>query len=146
MLNVGLPMGAVKNALLKDGKDPKIIDLDSERSLKSQMKKKVNNVDDGPLLKDEPEYTKYFKMLNVGLPMGAVKNAVQKDGKNPGIMDLNPDKPLKSQLREVEQKKEKRKTKKKEMQKRRKVRRKKIYWNAVDDSKIGNDCIWSMVQ
>ena len=53
MLKMGLPVGAVKNALQRDGKDPSVIDLDPEKSLKAQSK-----VDDGPPLKDDPEYSK----------------------------------------------------------------------------------------
>jgi len=30
-------------------------------------------------------------MLNMGLPKDAVKNALSRDGKDPSIMDLNPD-------------------------------------------------------
>eukprot|EP00957_Ditylum_brightwellii_P013461 1016165-Ditylum_brightwellii.AAC.1 len=98
MLSVGLPMGAVKNALQRDGKDPGIMDLNPEKSLKSQTKEEDNG--DGPPLKEDPEYVKYFKMLSVGLPMGAVKNALQRDGKDPGIMDLDPEKSLESQTKE----------------------------------------------
>jgi len=52
---------------------------------------------DGPL-EDDPKYRKYFKMLKVGLPMGAVKNALQRDWINPNIMDLDPMKSIASQL------------------------------------------------
>ena len=30
-----------------------------------------------------------FRMLNVGLPVGAVKNALQRDGQDPSVMDLD---------------------------------------------------------
>jgi hypothetical protein len=96
MLKMGLPMGAVKNALTKDGKDPGIMDLDPEKTLKSQTGN--SGAEDGPPLKDDPEYAKYFKMLTMGLPVGAVKNAISRDGKDPSIMDLDPNKSLKSQL------------------------------------------------
>ena len=43
------------------------------------------------------DFLQYFKMLKMGLPMGAVKNAVQRDGKDPGVMDLDPNKSIKSQ-------------------------------------------------
>ena len=136
MLNVGLPMGAVKNALQRDGKDPGIMDLDPEKSLASQMKK---DTDTGPPLKEDPEYMKYFKMLKMGLPMGAVKNALQRDGKDPGIMDLDPDKSLASQRKKKSKKKVKKDTKPK-------VRRKKIYWTAVDESKIHDNSLWALSQ
>jgi hypothetical protein len=97
MLKMGLPVGAVKNALTKDGKDPSIMDLDPKKSLKSQ-RQETKNDDDGPALQDDPDYQKYFKMLKMGLPIGAVKNALTKDGKDPSIMDLDPKKSLKSQM------------------------------------------------
>jgi hypothetical protein len=95
MLKMGLPLDAVKHSLKRDGKDPVIIDLDPEKSLKSQMN---SNDDHGPPLKDDPAYEKYFKMLKMGLPMGAVKNALQRDGQDPGIMDLDPARSVKSQM------------------------------------------------
>lgn len=108
---MGLPAGAVKNALQRDGKDPSIIDLDPEKSLKSQSGGAVEDKDDGPPLCEDPQFTKYFKMLKVrdmrktivetdpnmsacstcflslqmGLPVDAVKNALQRDGKDPTV-------------------------------------------------------------
>ena len=57
MLKMGLPMGAVKNALQRDGKDPSIMDLDPEKSVKSQTGGGAAE-DDGPPLKEDPEYEK----------------------------------------------------------------------------------------
>lgn len=55
-------MGAVKNALQRDGLDPSIMDLDPDSSVKFQLDKVKDN---GPPLKDDPEYSKYFKMLSM---------------------------------------------------------------------------------
>ena len=55
MLQMGLPRDAVKHALKRDAKDPGVLDLDPEKSLKSQQKA---DEDDGPPLKEDPEYTK----------------------------------------------------------------------------------------
>lgn len=96
MLKMGLPLDAVKHSVKRDGKDPAIMDLDPEKSIKSQMNS--DSDDDGPPLKEDPEYEKYFKMLKMGLPMGAVKNAVQRDGKDPSMMDLDPNKSIKAQI------------------------------------------------
>lgn len=50
-------MGAVKNALQRDGLEPSILDLDPERSVNSQLKdKEKENVDEDPPLKDDPTY------------------------------------------------------------------------------------------
>jgi len=56
-------MGAVKNAMTRDGLDPDIMDLDHDKSVASQMKKGED--DDGPPLKEDEKYQKYFKMLNM---------------------------------------------------------------------------------
>ena len=55
-------MGAVQNAMQRDVLDPSIMDLDPERSVASQLDK---NKDDGPTLKDDPTYSKYFTMLKM---------------------------------------------------------------------------------
>ena len=65
MLKMGLPIGAVKNALTKDGKDPLIMDLNPKKTLKSQMGGDGAASDNGPPLKDDPDYAKYFKMLSM---------------------------------------------------------------------------------
>lgn len=54
---MGLPMDAVKHALKRDEKDPSIMDLDPEKSLKSQREEKTED-DDGPPLGEDPEYVK----------------------------------------------------------------------------------------
>jgi len=91
-------MGAVKNAMTRDSEDPSIMDLDPEKSVASQLKQEEEedeeDVDKGLPLKD----AKYFKMLKMGLPKGAVQNAMTRDGEDPSIMDLDPEKSVASQL------------------------------------------------
>ena len=60
-------MGAVQNAMQRDGEDPAIMDLDHDKSVASQLKKdeEEEEVDEGPPLKDDPKYAKYFKMLKM---------------------------------------------------------------------------------
>lgn len=55
-------MGAVQNAMQRDGLDHTIMDLDHSKSVASQIKK---DEDYGPPLKDDPKYQKYFKMLKM---------------------------------------------------------------------------------
>jgi len=64
----------------------------------SQVKKQDEN--DDLALKDDPEWSKYYKMLKVGLPMGAVTNAMQRDGKDSAVMELDQNRPLQIQLDE----------------------------------------------
>ena len=61
-------MGAVKNAMQRDGLDPTIMDLDPNKSVSSQMKDDDDEEDDedeGPPLKEDEKYQKYFKMLKM---------------------------------------------------------------------------------
>ena len=55
-------MGAVQNAMQRDGLDPSIMDLDPEKSVASQLDKGKG---EGPPLKDDPTYSKYFTMLKM---------------------------------------------------------------------------------
>ena len=61
-------------------------------------------------------------MLKMGLPMGAVKSAIQRDGEDPSVMDLFPETSINSQRGGTAKKP--------------KGRRKKIYWNANDESQV----------
>ena len=139
MLKLGMTIEIIKKALQKDGKDPRIIDLDHNIPAKLQELPDFNQ-NDMPL-KLNPEFAKYFKMLKMGLPVGAVKNALQRDGKDPTIMDLDPNK---SFLHQTERQTEGNTISlKKETNL--KVRRKKIYWNAIDTSKVKEDSIWAQI-
>jgi hypothetical protein len=141
MLTMGLPMGAVKNAVSRDGKDPAIMDLDPGKSLKSQTGGGGEEKDTGIPLKDDPEYSKYFKMMGMGLPMGALKNALERDGKDPGVMDLDHNKSVAFQM-----KKKGAASKKAAAKKKKRVRRKKIYWNPIDPGKLKEGSMWSIVR
>lgn len=48
----------------------------------------------GVPLKDDPEFQQYFKMLKIGHPREVVKHKMQRDGKDPSILDCDPTKPL----------------------------------------------------
>jgi hypothetical protein len=63
MMKMGLPVGAVKNAIERDGKDPTVMDLDPEKSIAFQRgggggAKEEELVDTGPPLRDDPDYSK----------------------------------------------------------------------------------------
>ncbi|KAL7565228.1 hypothetical protein ACA910_016565 [Epithemia clementina (nom. ined.)] len=141
MKSVGLPDGAIMNAMSRDGVDPKAIDLDWDKNYESQTQPAGASAeaDTGPPLKDDPEYEKYFKMLAVGLPPPAVQNAMSRDGKDPKILDLDPNKSVASQLKAPA-------SKKAPAKKLKKVRRKKIYWTPIDPGQIKEDSLWSIVK
>ena len=139
MMKMGIPLGAVKQALQKEGKDPNIVDLDPNKSLSSQEKAKPEEPTDPPL-KDDPEYTKFFKMLQMGIPIGAVQNALMKEGKDPEIINMDPLKPLSAQSKP--KKSDAIQPKKKLNQP--KVARKRLHWNKIDESKLDASSFWNL--
>ena len=70
--------------------------MDPEKSVKSELKKE-EEVDDGPPLKEDAKYIKYFKMMKMGLPKDAVQHAMARDQLDPAILDMDLEKSLKSQ-------------------------------------------------
>ena len=70
---MGIPTGAVRQALQKEGMDPNIIDMDPEKSYASQVRKE--DVDMDPPLKEE--YAKFFKVsdfLTIDIPTFVAQN------------------------------------------------------------------------
>jgi hypothetical protein len=49
-------------------------------------------------LRDDPNYTKYFKMLKAKVPRSWVKRVLEVDGRDARILQLNPDLPLSEQV------------------------------------------------
>ena len=50
--------------------------------------------EEGPvILKLDERFSKYFKMLSVGLSKEAVQHRMQRDGLDPKVLDMDPDKP-----------------------------------------------------
>ena len=45
-------------------------------------------------LKEDPNYKKYFKMLAMHLPRGAVEQKMRADGLDVAVLDMDPDKPM----------------------------------------------------
>lgn len=88
MLKVGMPLPAVQHAMTRDGFDPAIMDGDHNLPAPEPVPEPR-----GVPLKQDPAYAKYFKMLKLGLPMGAVKNAMERDGLDPSVMDCDHDAP-----------------------------------------------------
>ena len=44
-------------------------------------------------VKDDPEFSKYFKMLLVGIPNPVVKHKMTMDGLDPSVLDMKPSDP-----------------------------------------------------
>jgi len=88
-----MPLPAVQHAMTRDGLDATV--MDGNHNALAPLPT-PSRLDDRPLLKDDPAYIKYFKMLKLGLPKGAVKNAMARDGLDPNIMDMDPNAPIPS--------------------------------------------------
>ncbi|EJK49528.1 hypothetical protein THAOC_31592 [Thalassiosira oceanica] len=160
MLKMMIPEGAVRQAIQKEGKDVSILEMDPNKSYASQ---KSTQKEVGPPLKDDPEYqvskilqgehslvhlratialsiSPPVKMLKMGIPLGAVQNALKKEGKDPGIINMDPSKPL------GEQQSKSKDTKKPSKPKGPKVARKRLHWNKIDESKLHADSFWNQAK
>jgi hypothetical protein len=90
MLKVGLPKDAVKAKMQQEGVNPDMLDKEpSELVPLDENKKKKKDV---PMVAaaEHPKYSKYFKMLKVGLPKDAVKAKMQQEGVDPAVLDKEP--------------------------------------------------------
>jgi WASH complex subunit CCDC53 len=45
------------------------------------------------MVKDDARFSKYFKMLNMGVPKAAVKMKMGAEGLDPDVLDLDPEAP-----------------------------------------------------
>jgi len=68
-----------------------------------------------------------------------VKNAVQRDGGDPAVMDLDPNKSVDFQMGPSRRRRQSTKKKKR-------VMRKKIYWNPINPEQVKEDSLWSIVK
>lgn len=90
--------------------------------------------------------------------MGAVKNALKRDGLDPSIMDLDPERSVAHQLNKDKElnksdglqvntgRTEKSYDKTTRQPQKTNVRRKKIYWSPIEESKIDDNSLWSMIK
>jgi hypothetical protein len=87
MLKVGMPREAVAAKMKLEGvNDVSMLDKDPSEFVPLYS----DTVMDGYVrIKDHPIYSKYIKMLKVGLNIEAVKSRMQIDGFDPSILDKN---------------------------------------------------------
>jgi len=92
MLKTGVPRGAVENKMRAEDLDPTVLDKDPDKPLvaASAAADEASNIP----LKDDPKYSKFFKMLKTGVPRGAVENKMRAEDLDPAILDKDPEKPL----------------------------------------------------
>ncbi|GMF42521.1 unnamed protein product [Phytophthora fragariaefolia] len=87
MLQMGLPEGAIRQKMKADGVDERALDLGGD-AMVSQL---VQSPDKNVKLQDDPTYSKYFKMLKMGLPEGAVRQKMKTEGVDERALDLGGD-------------------------------------------------------
>ncbi|RHY57221.1 hypothetical protein DYB30_005834 [Aphanomyces astaci] len=83
MLKMHIPEGAVRQKMIEHGVNLKALELGPDGLVSDLMVK--------ALLKDDPVYAKYFKMLKMHIPEGAVKQKMIEHGANPKALELGPD-------------------------------------------------------
>ena len=158
MLKMMIPRDAVKNGMIKDGFNPDILDEPVDAPLRSSItvefvkpKPKVTAQDPKasklPLNKDPAfiKYKKYFTMVKMGLPPGAAKNAMVKDGlanSDTYIMDLDPTKSYASQVSAGAGGAEAGTASISKSPKAPKSRRKKLDWKPIQQTTIDKNSIW----
>ena len=97
MLKMHLPPPAVKQKMTAEGLDPAILDMDPEALSPNSPKPSAGGGGPVLLLKDDPKYSKYFKMLKMHLPPPAVKQKMSAEGLDPNVLDMDPESPSPNQ-------------------------------------------------
>ncbi len=135
MIKMGLPRDAVKAKMKLEGIDESYIDKSPDEKIP------LTKPNDSPkvAVSEHPKYSKYFKMLKVGLPKEVVKTKMQSENVDPTYLDKNPDDliPL------DDDKAAKVVEKTSPLVKKPVVRKKKLYWKALDANKVGRDSLWA---
>lgn len=88
MLKMGIPLGAVKNAIIRDGLDPSCIAFDDNRRERciNEVKDRSQTISN---ISNNAVNAKYTKMLKLGIPIDAVQNAMKRDGVKPSKTDVS---------------------------------------------------------
>lgn len=128
MLKVGMPLPVVQHAMTRDGLDPSVIEGDLNKPAPDPKP-------EGVPLKEDPAYAKYFKMLKLGLPMGAVKNAMERDGVDSSVMDGDHNAPASSLNSNSPA------TAKREKDTHRRTR---LHWDTL--GQVKSNTVWAMVE
>ena len=99
MIKVGLPKPAVAQKMVSEGVALSVdqalevlaLDPDAPAPHSGAGDHHSSSVSDERVaLRDHPAYSKYFKMLKVGLPRDAVKAKMQQEGVNPEMLERDP--------------------------------------------------------
>ena len=174
MLKVGLPRDAIKAKMQHEGMNPTFLDKDPNEIIPLEIISSTTNSDDTNngnngtsnenkiSVADHPIYSKYFKMMKVGLPREAIKAKMQQEGVNPAYLDKDPNEmiavseskagtvtgsdtpgPVRPKMPQVPPLGALAggiATLGKGVPK---LRKKKLYWKALDASQVGRDSLWA---
>ena len=163
MLRVGIPTGAVKNAMKKDGVDPSIMVWDNEslaksvRTIENNEQTKLNNSNStnnrsesnvsskisvnektfnlsNNLNSDDKTNTeKYSKMLKMGVPLGAIHNAMKRDGIDPSKISVGGNKSPIISLTDMKRPRDR-------------YRRTRVHWDTLKQSQLSDKSIWFAIK
>lgn len=133
-------IGAVKVKVSAEGLNPDMMDKGSDDMIPLD--------DDNQMVPacEHPQYSKFFKMLKVGLPLQIVKNKVIQESLDPKVMDKDPNDliPLNDKIPGG---KDSNNTggdssKQQQQQASKNIKKKKLHWKALDQSKV-KDSLWA---
>lgn len=85
LLSMGTSLAEVKAKMAQAGLDPTL--LDSSSAAISSQPPSSETSSTKVLVKDHPEYIKFFKLLSMGAPSAAVKAKILQAGLNPDLLD-----------------------------------------------------------
>jgi hypothetical protein len=82
MLKAGIPKDVVRQKMLQEGFDASILDYDLNLKvpLNEEQQQQQSKGDEKVPVSEHPTYAKFFKMLKIGLPKGAVKVKMTQEG------------------------------------------------------------------
>jgi hypothetical protein len=96
MAKAGIPLAAVRVKMTQEGLNPALLDYAPSDLVPLDLLKKAETPaaveSEGEMVacKDHPLYSKYFKMLKVGLPIANVRSKMEQEGHDPAILDKAP--------------------------------------------------------
>ena len=92
MLKVGLPKEKVRQRMQEEGKNVDYLDMEPSDlvPLAEQAAPDPNAAASMVPVAEHPTYSKYFRMLKVGLPKDAIKSKMQQEGADPSFLDKDP--------------------------------------------------------
>jgi hypothetical protein len=91
MMKAGVPIVDVKEKMRQSGLDPNMLERDPMDIVPSSLDNKSPPSDGAKVpLQDHPVYSKYFRMLKVGLPPPTVRAKMEQDGLDPAILEKSP--------------------------------------------------------